>query len=168
MEGLKSNSAGKMTAPIDTSEFQLSAAPDDDPEEGPLLEALAEKARGFVQSRPWTPPVQELLLAFGIGGILGLFLARFDRPLGGELEDETELWVVVGDLPSILFDTELTSTPALALKLYCSIAEDWAEAVLTGRDLMEVYPISAAPTPEHAEMLKGRLEFVREKLIPMA
>jgi hypothetical protein len=74
--------------------------------------------------------------------------------------------VVVGDLPSVCFETEGVPTPSFALKVYCSICQDWAEAVLEGRDLRECYPIKAAPTREHAEMLMGRIEFMREKLIP--
>lgn len=157
-----------MTPPVDTSVFQLDLTDGGDPEEGPLLQALAVRARAHIESRPWTPPVQEILFAYGVGGILGLFLVRFNQELGGELEDETELWIVVGDLPSICFDTEMTPTPALALKLYCAIAQDWAETVIAEGNLLDCYPIPVAPTAEHAEMLLSRIEFVREKLIPLA
>jgi hypothetical protein len=158
-----------VTPSVDTSTFQVGIALGEDPkEEGPLLDALAAEARTFIQSHSWAPPIKDLLLAYGVGGIIGLFLVRFTRALGGELEGETEQWVVVGDLPSACFETDITPTPALALKLYCAICQDWADAVLTGRDLSESYPIRVAPTREHAEMLMGRLEFVREKLIPNA
>ena len=104
-------------------------------------------------------------MAFGVGPILGLYLMRFAP--GGKPEDR-ERWVVVGDLPSMHFETDDTPTPALALKLYCAIAQDWADNVLAGRDLSDSYPIPAAPTREHAEMLLGRIEFIRKKLIPLA
>jgi hypothetical protein len=156
-----------MTVPIDISTFQLGvAAGEDIQEEAPLLDALAAEARTFVESHATAPPIKDLLLAYGVGGIIGLFLARFARPLTGELQGETELWVVVGDLPSVCFETEGVSTPSYALKVYCAICRDWAEAVLEGRDLREFYPIKAAPTREHAEMLMGRIAFVREKFIP--
>ena len=158
-----------MTPPIDTSKFQLGVAPDEDEEEeAPLLDALATDARAFIQSRPWAPPIKDLLLAYGVGGIIGLFLVRFERPLSGELAGETEMWAVVGDLPSVCFETEMTPTPAAALELYCAICQDWAEAVLEERDLTQSYPIAAAPTREHAEMLLGRIGFMREKLVPDA
>jgi len=144
------------------------AAGEDQVGEGPLLDALATEARAFIQSHSWAPPIQDLLLAYGVGGIIGLFLVRFTRALTGEMKGETEQWVVVGDLPSACFETDIAPTPALALKLYCAICEDWAETVLTGRDKSECYPIRVAPTREHAEMLMGRIEFVREKLIPNA
>jgi hypothetical protein len=75
---------------------------------------------------------------------------------------------VVGDLPSMHFETDDTPTPALALQLYCAIAQDWADNVLAGRDLSESYPIPIAPTQQHAEMLLGRIDFIRQELIPRA
>jgi hypothetical protein len=153
-----------MSPPVDTSSFQLGIAEDEDPEEeGPLLEALAEEVWAFIKSRKGSPPTKEILLTYGVGGILGLFLVRFAQPIAwGELEGETELWTVVGDLPSICFDSEVAPTRALALQLYCAIAQDWAEVVLEGRDLTESYPIPVAPTRQHAEMLRGRIEFIRK------
>ena len=59
-------------------------------------------------------------------------------------------------------------TPAEALQLYCAIAEDWAENVLTGRDLSDSYPIPVAPTREHGEMLKSRVHSIREMFVPIA
>jgi hypothetical protein len=158
-----------VTPSIDTSAFQLGVAPgEDEQEEAPLLDGLAAEARAFIESHASAPLIKDLLLAYGVGGIIGLFLVRFTRPLSGELQGETEMWAVVGDLPSACFETDSAPTPPLALKLYCAICQDWAEAVLEGRDLSDSYPIRAAPTREHAEMLMGRIEFVREKLIPLA
>jgi hypothetical protein len=107
-------------------------------------------------------------LAFAVGGILGLFLVQFEAPLSGELDGERELWIVVGDLPTICFETEQAPTPAVALQLYCAIAQDWSDTVLAGQDLSESYPIAVAPTAKHADLLKKRIKFIREKLIPMA
>jgi hypothetical protein len=75
---------------------------------------------------------------------------------------------VVGDLPSMHFETDDARTPASALDLYCAIAQDWAENVLTGRDLSESYPIPVAPTAEHAEMLKSRIATIRQDFLPLA
>ncbi|MDP1874164.1 hypothetical protein [Phenylobacterium sp.] len=75
---------------------------------------------------------------------------------------------MVGNLPSMHFETDDTPTPALALRLYCAIAQDWADNVVAGRDLSESYPIPVAQTPELAENLLGRVDFSRTKLIPLA
>jgi hypothetical protein len=134
-------------------------------EEVELLKQLTADAWSFVNSYRWTPPIADLVMAFAIAPIIGLYLMRFEP--GGKPED-AERWVVVGDLPSMHFETDDTPTPNLALQLYCAIAQDWADAVLEGRDLSESYPIPVAPTREHAEMLKSRIETIRKDFIPLA
>jgi len=129
------------------------------------LEALRTEAWRYLHTYSWNPPIADLVLAFGVAPILALFLAR--REPGARPED-AERWVVVGNLPSMHFETDDTPTPALALRLYCAIAQDWADNVLAGRDLSESYPIPVAPTPELAENLLGRIDFIRTKLIPLA
>ena len=157
-----------MPFPIDTSKFQC-RIPEDDVEEAALLEPMAAESRAFVEAIPSSPPIQDILLAYGVGGILGLFLIRFVHPIaGGELDGEMEIWNVVGDLPSVVFDTESVRTPSDALRLYCAICQDWAETVLADGDLSECYPIRVEPTREHAEMLLGRIEFIREEMVSVA
>jgi hypothetical protein len=134
-------------------------------EEVEQLKELTAEAWRFVNSYRWTPPIADLVLAFAIAPIVGLFLMRFEP--GGKPED-AERWVVVGDLPSMHFETDDTPSPALALQLYCAIAQDWADNVLEGRDLSDSYPIPVAPTREHAEMLLSRIDFIRTELIPLA
>lgn len=127
--------------------------------------ALTTQARAFVDSFRWTPPVEALTLAFGVGPMIGLYLMRFEP--GGKPEDR-ERWVVVGDLPSMHFETDDAQEPWLALELYCAIAQDWADNVLAGRNLSDSYPIPVAPTREYAEMLLSRIDFIRRKLVPLA
>lgn len=158
-----------MTFPIDPSSFQLGVPVDENADvERPLLDALAVTARTFVESRTWAPPIAELLLAFGIGGIIGLFLVRFEYGItSGEGQGDDEVWVVVGDMPSIYFETENIETPADALSVYCNIAEDWADHVVAGESLSECYPIPVEPTLEHAMMLKSRIATIRRDYIPL-
>ena len=134
-------------------------------EEVEAIQALTAEAQAFTGSFRWRPPIESLTLAFGVGPILGLYLMRFEP--GGRPEDR-ERWVVVGDLPSMHFETDDTPLPWLALELYCAIAQDWADNVLAGRDLSESYPIPVEPTREHAEMLLSRIEFIRTELVPLA
>lgn len=151
---------------IDASQFPVGLGIDyDSADEVTAMRALAAEAHAFVNGFRWSPPIEKLTLAFGVGPIVGLFLMRFAP--GGKAEDR-ERWVVVGDLPSMHFETDDTPSPALALRLYCAIAQDWAENVLEGRDLSDSYPIDAAPTAEHARMLLDRIEFIRTELIPRA
>ncbi|OIQ67178.1 hypothetical protein GALL_512460 [mine drainage metagenome] len=151
---------------IDASQFPVGLGIDyDSADEVTAMRALTAEAHSFVNGFRWSPPIEKLTLAFGVGPILGLFLMRFAP--GGKPEDR-ERWVVVGDLPSMHFETDDTPTPALALRLYCAIAQDWAENVLEGRDLSDSYPIDATPTAEHARILLDRIEFIRTELIPLA
>ena len=128
------------------------------------LRVLQSEAWGFVESDS-PARIADLVLAFGVAPVIGLFLVRFENPRKPE---DAERWAVVGNLPSMHFETDDTPTPALALQLYCAIAQDWADNVLEGRDLSESYPIEVAPTREHAEMLLGRIDFIRRELIPLA
>lgn len=151
---------------VDTSRFPVGNDFDyESEEEIPQIQALTEKAEAFVNGYRWTPPIEKLILAFGVGPLIGLYLMRFEP--GGKPEDR-ERWVVVGDLPSMHFETDDTPEPWLALKLYCAIAQDWADNVLAGRDLSDSYPIPVAPTAEHAQMLLGRIAFIRKEIMPLA
>lgn len=151
---------------VDTSSFPTGENLDyESEEEVEQLEVLRAEAWRYLHTYRWAPPIADLVLAFGLAPILALFLAR--RGPGTRPED-AERWVVVGNLPSMHFETDEAPTPAVALRLYCAIAQDWAENVLEGRDLSDSYPIPVAPTREHAEMLLSRIDFIRTKLIPMA
>jgi hypothetical protein len=159
-----------MTPLIDTSKFQLGVAPDEDDDiEAPALAAMAQDARAYMASLQWAPPVAELLLAYGIGGLMAVFLVRYAHPVAaGQSKGDREAWVVVGDMPSMCFETETATTPILALRLYAAIAQDWADNVLKGADLSQSYPVRTEPTREHAKMLKTRIQFIRKKIIPAA
>jgi hypothetical protein len=153
-----------MNLPVDTSSFQLAGV--SDPEDDAQLAELEEEARDYVGTRPWSKPIREMLLAFGVGRILALFLVRFGEPIRWEGQEDSELWVIVGDLPPAYFATDDSPNPAEALETYCVFMEDWADRILNGDDLKGAYPIAAAPTAEHARMLKSRIEFIRQEIIP--
>jgi hypothetical protein len=150
---------------VDTSAFPVGSSLDyESEEEVEALAALQAEAKAFVENDS-PRPVSNMVLAFGVAPILALFLVRFDQPRKPE---DAERWAVVGDLPPMHFETDDTPSPALALDLYCGIAQDWAYNVLEGQDLSECYPIEVAPTREHAEMLLGRVDFIQRELIPLA
>jgi hypothetical protein len=154
---------------VDTSRFPVGR--DIDYESKAELERLAllrHEAEQFLRGFRWTPPIAELTLAFGVAPIAALFLARFERGIPGEGNGDTEVWVMVGNLPPAYFVVDECPQPAAALEVYCELMEDWADNVIAGADLSASYPVTVEPTIEHAHMLKGRIEFIREKLIPLA
>jgi hypothetical protein len=171
--------------PVDTSNFQLgpwpwepdsdvvSASNDNDDDlrrsqhisaETHLLEEMRQTAEAYIRSWSWAPPIKEMLLAYGIGGIIALYLIKFKHKVP-KWGDE-EMWVVVGDMPSTYFVTDDAPTPAWAFDIYCELVEDWAHAVLSGASRANVYPLDAPPTREYADALLSRVRFIREDLIP--
>jgi hypothetical protein len=158
-----------LNPPIDTSGFPRGAPEldyeSDDEREGLLK--LEDAALAYVEGFRWAPPIGDIVLAFGVAPIIALFLVRFTTGItSGEGQGDTECWVVVGDLPYICFESDMR-TPADALRLYCAIAQDWADRVLSGESLAEAYPIPVEPTREHAEMLLSRIHTVRNECIPL-
>jgi len=103
--------------------------------------------------------------AYALPPYLALFLARLVRPIRSRGGVDTELWVVVGDLPPAYFITDDAETAPEALDTYCGLMEEWSDQVIAGGDLTHCYPVNAEPTLEHAQMLKSRVEFIRDKLI---
>ncbi len=157
---------------VDTRRFQFGVISNDDPEydqleERRLLDEFAQRAKSIVLDQPWAPPIEDILLAFGLGRIIGLYLVRFAHPFlldNGDRRDE--IWLVLGDVPVLFFTTETSQTRAGALRAYCDMSEEWANAVLAGDDLSDCADIPAEPTAEHARMLKSRVVRIRRDFIP--
>jgi hypothetical protein len=119
----------------------------DDDVDTALLLQMAKSARDYITSFDWCPPIKAIHLASGVGGIVAVFLFEFDRKIQGT---DDQLWVVVGDLPTAYLVVEPKDGPAQALERYCERG--------TG-ELREVFPVSAEPTPENAELLEKRIAF---------
>ena len=159
-----------MALRIDSSDFPTGGSDVDyDAEDLAGLEVLKAQARAHVESWASSPPISAMVLAFGVAPIVGVFLAQFAEPVArGDLVGANEMWAVAGGLPSMCFETDDARNPADALRLYCAIAEDWAQNVLVGGDVSQCYPIPAEPSREHAEMLLSRIAFLRENFVPIA
>lgn len=137
----------------------------EDPEDTRLLKEMHEKARGYLTKHAWCPAIRETRLAFGIGGIIALFLVQLEERIAGT---DDQLWVVVGDLASAYFVIDDVPRPQSALETYCSLMEDWVEAVLSGHGLRECFPVDAKPSRTNALALKSRLAFLRAHVLPQA
>jgi hypothetical protein len=150
---------------LDRTSFQL--LPDihgEDDEDTELLRGMAADARQFITGHEWCPPIRSFYLAYGVGGVVALFLVDFAEAIADSPDDS--LWVVIGDLPSAYFVSESADTPRAALECYCYIMDDWVAAVVNDTDLEEVYPVEAEPTEENARELQSRLDFLRTEIIP--
>jgi len=146
-----------------TDTYQLASNIEgDSPEDTKLLHSMADEARSYLSGFNWCPPIINLYLAFGIGGVVGLFLAELEAKID---DQDGFLWVIVGDIPTAYLVADST-TPYEALETYCSLMDDWAEAVESGSSLEQVFPVAAKPTPENASMLRKRLSFIKKSVLP--
>jgi hypothetical protein len=134
----------------------------EDDEDTLLLSNMADEALAFIKQFAWCPPIKDMYLACGVGGIVGIFLVEFTYKI--QSTDE-KLWIFVGDIPSAYLVVELNDNPTQALERYCQLMDDWILAVKTSADLKEVYPVDAAPTIENAEQLKERIDLLRREMI---
>jgi hypothetical protein len=135
----------------------------EDDEDTKLLREMAAEARDYVGSFEWAPPLTRLSLARGAGGIIGIFLAEFDRKID-DIDDA--LWLVVGDLPSAYLVVNEHDSPAQALNEYLALMEEWARAARAGDSVEECFPVDAEPTVENAEALLSRIAAIRLDIIP--
>jgi hypothetical protein len=135
----------------------------DDAEEAGLLQQMLQEATDYLRSFRWCPPIEQIYLGCGVGGVIAVFLFHFRERIQGT---EEWLWVVVGDLPSAHLVLDDADNPVSALEGYCELMENWANAVLAGRSLDDVFPVEAKPTPDNAKLLLRRTDFIRTRLLP--
>jgi len=133
-----------------------------DAEETALLRAMSSEAQEYVTSFSWCPPIKTLSLAFGIGGIVAVFLVELEKPVG---ETDKLLWVVVGDIPSAYLVVDDGTNPMSALRRYCGLMEDWANAVINQADLESVFPVQAHASYDNAKDLLKRIAFIRSEVL---
>ncbi len=141
---------------------EFDAYPLPDAEERALLASLRGEAHAFLRSHQWCRGIRRDLVGYAVGGVIGVILMQLEpSPPAAEW-----LWVVVGDVPSVYMVIDELGDPCSALEAYCELMEEWIHAVRTGGDLSTVFPVAAAPTREHADMLERRLAMIREDLVP--
>ena len=128
-----------------------------------LLKEMLLRAEAYLKSFQWCPAVVERFFGCGVGGVVAVFLFRVSTRIDGT---DDLLWVVEGDLPSAYLVTDDAPDPASALSTYVGLMEAWARAVLEGSSLAATFPVSAPPTPQYANMLLSRTQFIRERIIP--
>lgn len=137
----------------------------EDMKEAEILESMASEAKAYISGFRWSKPIEKQDMLFGVGDVLALFLFTFSAPIGGA---DKKLWVVVGDLPTAYLVVVEDDSPRGAIERYCELMLDWCDVVERKGDLDEVFPVKAAPTPEHAAMLRGRVDTINAVVLPEA
>lgn len=133
-----------------------------DEEETRLLNAMADEARQYILGFRWAPRKFECDFVWGVGGVFAIFLFKFEQLIAGT---DDKLWVVVGDVPSAYMVVEPDDSPREAVESYCQMMEEWCDAVMAKSGLSEVYPVEAAPTLANADLLRRRINFIRQDFI---
>ena len=125
------------------------------------LKHMAKSARNYISSFSWCPPIKQNYLAFGVGGIIAIFLMEFSKPIHSR---DKYLWVINGDVPDAYLVLDCGTTPEEALIEYCNIMENWSKNVLADGNPEEVFPVTAPRTKENALDLLNRLRFIQKNV----
>jgi len=151
---------------VDTSGMaSIESIEGDSADDTNLLREMATEASQFICAKEWCESVDRQYLAYGVGGVVAVFLFRITP----RFEDvDNWLWVIVGDLPPAYIVVEDNPTAADALDAYCSLMEEWVEAVQEGQSVEELIPVNAPATSENAEQLGRRIKFLRTEILPLA
>ena len=152
--------------PIDVSQMKtFEAIKGEDAKDTRLLKEMMIEANSFLSSHEWCDHVDSLYFAYGVGGIIAIFLAQI-TPYSSEVDKC--LWVIVGDIPAAYIVADDNPTVADALDAYCLEMDTWVKAVNEGESVDDLIPVNVSPTPEYAEQLRGRLEYIRSNILPLA
>ncbi len=128
-----------------------------------LLREMAKRAEEYISAQKWCNCVDTVYLAYGVGGVVAIFLVEL-TPRYPDVDPV--LWVIIGDLPSAYLVIDDSPTAADALEGYLEEMTRWTEAVKAGESTADLIPVNVPPTSEWAGELSGRLEFLRNKILP--
>ena len=134
----------------------------DDDEDTALLRDMLEGAKRYLTSFKWCGGIEASYFGLGVGKVIAVFFFRI-RPAKQDVD--TELWVVVGDVPPAYLVTDQAPNPACALKMYIDLMGEWVTAVREGRPVDELIPVNVAPTVEWADKLDSRLVFLEKEIL---
>ncbi len=131
------------------------------------LELLAQTARKYLQHFRWCGPVQRLYFERGFKHC-SVFYAVI-TPKGNA---DSELWLIVGDMPPLYMESQAYANGALALRGYANLWLAWVRAVREGKSIADFpHPVDAGnfePLPitvEVVSMIESRMKFIKDKLL---
>jgi hypothetical protein len=135
----------------------------EDAEETEELRVLARKAEQFIASFSWCDVIEQAYAGIVVPSVIGTFLFEI-KPTTPDVD--RVLWVIVGDVPPAYLVVDEAPNPAMALTQYVELMSDWVKAVEEKRSVEDLIPVNAAPTQEYAAMLRSRLAFLRDRVLP--
>ncbi len=134
----------------------------EDEDDADLYQAMVADATVYLEQFSWCSSVRALYGGKAVPGVVAVFLAAITPSRDGIDE---RLWVIVGDLPPAYLVLDDAPTSDAALGRYVDEMEAWVSAVRGGRAVDDLIPVDVEPSPEHADMLATRLDFLRSRVL---
>lgn len=135
------------------------------PEQGSEAEfiSLLEKSSSFARCQSWVESVIQTLVAHFFPSIFLIVLIESRKNYVSENE---WAWVIVGDLPPAYINDSTCNTPYDALDAYIGEMDEWVAATSSGQSVEHLKPVNAKSSPDYADRLKTRLDFINSKILP--
>lgn len=127
------------------------------------ISELRERADEYIQGFEWCGAIRSRTVYYSLGKVLTVFLYT---AADLEADEDTDNWIIVGDLPSAGLNVDEGESLQAALGRYADYAEEWGECAVDGDLETECYPFDVDQTPELGHMLLSRVEFIRNEIIP--
>ncbi len=124
--------------------------------------ALHQEATAYLESFSWCNGINRSHLYTNLGSVFCIFLLDIDNSASTK---DNLLWVVVGDIPPMYLDTFGPRTTVEVVEDYVRLAEDWIGQVKIDGSLDKCYPFKANPTVQMAELLEGKISFMKNTLV---
>jgi hypothetical protein len=128
-----------------------------------LLHAMSEEAQLFLSSFAWCTSIREFYFGSGVGGIVAAFFAHIEP---SRTDVDEYLWVIVGDLPPAYLVTGECPTAKDAVEGYIEETRKWIAAAKAGLTSPDIISVNVSATPEWAEKLEKRLDFLENNVLP--
>jgi hypothetical protein len=123
---------------------------------------LSIEAHSFLSSHDWCRKIKKGMFDRGWANVIAVFYFIF-VPISKNIPDS--VWVIVGDLPPAYIDIGGTPNGACAIEGYVMEMQLWVDAIFEGKAVDDLIPVNVPPKREYAEMLSGRLQFIKEEIL---
>jgi len=126
------------------------------------LNDIHRKAVGYLLSFRWCAKIRDSFIYTNLGDVFCIFLFEIDNTASA---DDSFLWVIVGDIPSMYLDIHGPKSTNAVVRRYIDLAEDWIATVKNGLPVDNCFPFNAEPDLELAELLEKKILFMKATLI---
>jgi hypothetical protein len=130
--------------------------------ESPAVLKLADEAQRFLTQQRWCKNITAGHLAWALTPPVAVFYFRV-IPVRPEID--SELWVIVGDLPPAYIVCDNATNWQEALDAYGVEMQKWVDAVRAGNSVDNLIPVNVPRTNEYADMLESRIKFIWEEFV---